>query len=328
VEVFTFSKGGDQSRFAYLNLYIQNIFEIGDGVLFFLFLRYYVIMIIDTHSHLNFKAYENDREEVIRRTQKEGVVCINVGTKYETSKKAVELAEKYEGIFAAIGMHPIHIKTDLLKLKTDEEEGAFIPFTEEFDKNKYLELVKKAEGPEQSRRIVAIGEIGLDFYYRPKSKTKLEEFKSLQEKIFLQQLDLARELDLPIIIHCRMAHDELIKILGSQIAISYKKISGVIHCFTGNWEEAQQYMDLGFYIGINGIIFKLNLDEVIRNTPLDKILVETDCPYLTPPAEGKDNRNEPIFIKHVIQKIADLKGISFEAAAEATTQNAKKLFNI
>jgi len=272
-------------------------------------------MIIDTHSHLNFKAYENDRDEVIKRTQAESVLCIDVGTKYETSKRAIELAEKYEGIYAAIGMHPIHIKTELLKLKLDPEEGAFTPFTEEFDKEKYKELAK-------SKKVVAIGEIGLDYYYRPKSKTKLEEFKKKQKEIFLEQLDLAKELNLPVIIHCRMAHKDVLEMLKD------KNLKGVIHCFTGSLEEAKQYIDLGFHIGINGIIFKLDLDEVIKSIPLDKILTETDCPYLTPPIEGKDKRNEPIFVKHVIQKISDLRGLSFDEVANTTTENAKKLFNL
>jgi TatD DNase family protein len=272
-------------------------------------------MIIDTHSHLNFKAYDNDREDVIKRTQKEGVFCIDVGTKFETSQRAVELAEKNENIFAAIGMHPIHIKTDLLKLRTDEEEGAFQPLGEEFDKEKYLQLAK-------SKKVVAIGEIGLDYYYRPKTKTRLEEFKKIQKEVFIKQLELAEELNLPVIIHCRMAFEDLHEILKN------KKMRGVIHCFTGNWEEAQKFLNLGFYLGINGIIFKLNLDEVIKNCPLDKILTETDCPYLTPPAEGKDKRNEPIFVKHVAARIAELKGISSEEVANQTTQNAKKLFGI
>ena len=119
-----------------------------------------------------------------------------------------------------------------------------------------------------------------------------------------------------------MAFEDLYEILRN------RKLRGVVHCFTGSFKEAQKYMDLGFYIGINGIIFKLNLDEVVKQIPLDKILVETDCPYLTPTAEGKDKRNEPIFVKHVIQKIADLKGITFDEVAEFTTQNAKKLFGM
>ena len=260
-------------------------------------------MIFDTHSHLNFKAYDNDRDEVIKRTQKQCVVCIDVGTKYETSKLAVQLAEKNKNIYAAIGMHPL------------EEE--------KFKYEKYKELALSG-----SRRVVAIGEIGLDYYYKPKTKIRLEKFKEKQKEIFLQQLDLAEELNLPVIIHCRMAHQDLINILKQK-----NQIKGVIHCFTGTLEEAQEYIKLGFYIGLNGIIFKLNLDEVIKECPLNKILTETDCPYLIPPLArrspgGEGGRNEPIFIKHVIQKIADLKEMSFDEIAEKTSQNAKRLFNI
>jgi len=272
-------------------------------------------MIVDTHSHLSFKAYDADREEVIKRCQQAGLVCIDVGTKYETSKMVVDLAEKNEGIYAAIGMHPIHIKTDLLKLKMDKEEGAFEPLGEEFDKEKYKKLALS------SRRVVAIGEIGLDYYYRPKGTTKTEKFKQKQREVFIQQLEMAEELNLPVIIHCRMAFADLYEILQT------RKARGTIHCFTGSFEEAQKYIDLGFYIGINGIIDKLDLKEVIEKTPLDKILVETDCPYLTPKVEG-DKRNEPIFVKHVAQKIADIKGVSFDEVASVTTQNAKKLFGL
>jgi TatD DNase family protein len=271
-------------------------------------------MIVDTHSHLSFKAYDNDRDEVIKRNLESGLFCIDVGTKYETSKRAVELAEKNENIYAAIGMHPIHIKTDLLKLKMDANEGAFKPLGEEFDKTKYKELAK-------SKKVVAIGEIGLDYYYKPKSETKKEKFKQKQKQVFTEQLELAEELNLPVIIHCRMAHQDVLEILQK------RNLRGVIHCFTGSWDEAQKYLELGFYLGINGIIDKLNLDEVIKKCPLDKILTETDCPYLTPKAEG-DKRNEPIFVKHVIQKIADLCGLTFDQVASATTQNAKRLFKI
>ena len=280
-------------------------------------------MIIDTHSHLNFKAYDADREEVIKRTQKEGVVCIDVGTKYETSKNAIELAEKNEGIYAAIGMHPIHIKTDLLKLRMDEDEGAFAPLGEEFDKERYKDLAK-------SKKVVAIGEVGLDYYYKPKGTAKKEQFKQKQKEVFEQQLEIAEELNLPVIVHCRMAHGDAIEILAKH------KVKGTIHCFTGTWDEAQKYLDLGFHIGINGIIFKFDIDEVIKKAPLDKILVETDCPYLTPApviakaTAGKEGylRNEPIFVKHVVERIADLRGMTFDEVASATTENAKKLFRI
>lgn len=271
-------------------------------------------MIIDTHSHLSFKAYDKDREEVIKRTSEAGVVCIDVGTKYETSKLVVELAEKNENIYATIGMHPIHIKTDLLKLKMDEEEGAFEPLGEEYNKERYKELAK-------SKKVVAIGEVGLDYYYRPKGTTKLEKFKQKQREVFLQQLDLADELNLPVIVHCRMAHADVLEILKN------RKSKGVIHCFTGNWDEAQKYLDLGFYLGINGIIFKFDINEVIKKAPLEKLLIETDCPYLTPPKAGAE-RNEPIFVKYVAERIAELKGISFDEVAEQTIKNAKALFGV
>lgn len=285
-------------------------------------------MIIDTHSHLNFKAYDDDREEVIKRTKEGGVFCIDVGTKYETSKSAVELAEKNDGIYAAIGMHPIHIKTDLMKLKTDEDEGGFAPLGEEYNKERYKELALS------SRKVVAIGEIGLDYYYKPKGTAKKEKFKELQKEVFVKQLEMAEELNLPVIIHCRVAFEDVYNILKTRSTSSGqdRKVRGVIHSFTGSAEEAKKFLDLGFYLGINGIIFKLNLDEVIKTMPIERILVETDCPYLTPPAEDKGGekytRNEPFFVRHTIQKIADLRGVSFEEIAGKTTENAKRLFKI
>ena len=280
-------------------------------------------MIIDTHSHLNFKAYDADREEVIKRIREAEMICIDVGTKFETSKNAVELAVKNENIYAAIGMHPIHIKTDLMKLRMDEEEGNFAPLGEEYDKEKYKSLILADRSESGKNKIVAIGEIGLDYYYKPKTTSRLEQFKELQKKVFIEQLDLAEEMDLPVVIHCRMAFDDLYEILKT------RKLRGVIHCFTGNWEEAQRYLALGFYLGINGIIFKFDIDEVIKKAPLDRILVETDCPYLTPTKAGsKDTRNESVFVKYVVERIAELRGISFNEVAEATTANAKKLFKI
>lgn len=303
-------------------------------------------MIIDTHSHLNFNAYKKDLDEVINRTLQENIWMINVGTKYETSKYAVELAEKYDkGVYASIGLHPIYTGAEFQKIKTDPEEGEFLVKEENFEKEKYKELAlgHSPTGEAKSKKVVAIGEIGLDYYYRPKSKTKLGQFKEKQKQVFIEQLNFAKELNLPTIIHCRMAHEDLIEILSAPVG---ENLHGVIHCFTGSLEQAQQYINMGFYLGINGIIFsalgrpasggKLPLDDVIRECPLDKILVETDCPYLTPlPAialakVGSEGyiRNEPIFIKHVIQKIADLKNISFDEVAEKTTQNAKNLFKI
>jgi len=282
-------------------------------------------MVIDTHAHLNFNAYKTDLDEVIRRSLDNNIWMINVGSQYETSKKAVEIAEKYpEGVYAAVGLHPIHLSKGIFKTKIDKEEIEFQTKEEEFDYQKYKELAK-------SKKVVAIGETGLDYYYRPKTKKKLEEFKQKQKEVFLKHLELAQELNLPVIFHCRFAHDDLIKILAdSQNSNKSTGVdllpSGVMHCFTGSWEQAKEYLEMGFYLGFNGIIFKLDLDEIIKKTPLDKILIETDCPYLTPPP--MTGRNEPIYIKHVAEKIAKLRNLSYEEIARVTTENAKKLFGI
>ena len=263
-------------------------------------------MIIDTHAHLNFDEYKDDVDEVIKRSLDDNVWMINVGTQYDSSKKAIKIAEGYEkGVYAAVGLHPIHA-----------EDG--------FNYKEYKELAK-------AEKVVAIGEIGLDYKY----------FNKEQKDVFLQQIDLARELDLPIIFHCRMAHDDFINTLKTCSGTSLHSqrqthglpearleafLRGVLHCFTGEWKQAQEYLGMGFYLGFNGIIFKLNLDEVIKKTPLDRILIETDCPYLTPPKET--GRNEPLYVKHVAEKIAELKGLTYEEITKITAENAKKIFKI
>ena len=277
-------------------------------------------MLIDTHSHLNFNAFKKDVDVVTKRALDNNIWMINVGSQYATSKRAVEIAEKYEkGVYAAIGLHPIHLETGLVKVKADSEEIEFQTTEEKFNYENYKELG-------QSPKVVAIGEIGLDYYYKPKTKIKLQQFKEKQKEVLCQQLELAKELNLPVIFHCRFAHDDLIEILNSKFQIPNSKIRGVIHCFTGNWEQAQKYLEMGFYLGLNGIIFKLDLDEIIKKVPLDKILIETDCPYLTPPyIEG---RNEPLYVKYTAEKIAKIKNIGYEEIAETTFKNAKKLFKL
>jgi len=275
-------------------------------------------MIIDTHSHLQFDAFKDDFDKVIKKTLAENIWIINVGTKYETSKKAIEFSQNYKkGVYSAIGLHPMYAAAEFVKLKTDPDEGEFLIKEQNFDKEKYKELALS-----DSQRVVAIGEIGLDYYYKPKTVTKFQQFKEKQKSVFLEQLDLASELNLPVILHCRMAHDDVISTLEH-----YNNMIGVVHCFTGTLEQAKKYIEMGYYIGINGIIFKFDIDEVIKNISLDKILVETDCPYLAPPQQ-KGKRNEPIFISHTIQKISELKGVSFDEVVEVTTQNAKSLFKI
>jgi len=247
-------------------------------------------MTIDTHSHLQFDAYKDDIDDVVKRIKAENIQCINVGTSYQSSKDGILFAEKHsEGFYAAIGLHP-----------TDVDEP--------FEPEKYRELAK-------SKKVVAVGEIGLDFFRPPFDKEK-------QKQIFIPQLDLAKELNLPVILHCRAAHDEVIEILQSR-----GEKHGVVHCFTGTLEQAKKYITMGFYLGINGIIFKFNIDEVIKNIGLEHMLLETDCPYLTP-VGAPTKRNEPIFMKYTIAKIAALKNISEEEVIEKTTKNARNLFKI
>jgi TatD DNase family protein len=254
-------------------------------------------LIIDSHAHLNFKAFEKDLEEVMERTLDNDIWVVNVGSQYETSFKAVEIALKHqEGVYASVGLHPIH---------------TYGESKEVFDYQRYRELAS-------SKKVVAIGETGLDYFFR--FKKDKEQSKENQKKVFLEHLRLAQEMNLPVIIHCRMAHSDLIEILNDL------SVRGVIHCFTGNYQEAQQYLNKGLFLGFTGIIFKLDMERVIKEAPLDRILIETDCPYLSPP--GREERNEPLYIKDTAQEIARIKKISYQQVVEATTGNARKMFNI
>ncbi len=256
-------------------------------------------MLIDTHAHLNFKDFDKDRDEVIKRSLEQDTWMINASSTFSTSKLAVSIAEKYQqGIYAAVGLHPIHVKD------------------EAFDAEQYRQLA-------QSKKVVAIGETGLDFMYAN---------QQAQKELFLQHLKLAKELNLPVIFHCRKAHDDMLKVLQSS-EVKELFLKGVVHCFTGRWSQAKQYLEMGLYLGFNGIIYKMDLDEAIKKTPLDKMLIETDCPFLCPSEalakEGwRHERNEPIYVKYIAQRIAEVRGEPFEKMAEITTQNAKRLFNI
>lgn len=252
-------------------------------------------MLIDTHCHPQFPQYDADREEIIRRALDNNIRMICVGTDLEKSKEAIDLAQKYDLIWASVGLHPNDVIYDLRITN-------------------YEELIKL-------EKVVAIGEIGLDYY-----RTKELEKQKLQKEVLKKFLELAAKLNKPVIIHCRDAHNDMISILKSYI-LSLKSV-GVIHSFTGTREEAKKYIDLGFYIGFNGIItFARQYDEVVINIPLDRILVETDAPYLTPePYRGK--RSEPSYVKFVAEKIAELRKISIEEVAEQTTQNTKTLFKL
>lgn len=275
-------------------------------------------MFIDTHSHLNFSAFDKDREEIMEKSLEKNVWMINVGTNYFASKKAIDIAKGKEGIFASIGLHPINLDTGLVKIRNDELSAKENSLEKDFDYKQYAELVMSG-----GEKVVAIGEIGFDYWYKPKAKTKRELFKEKQRILFRKELKLAKEFELPLILHCRLGHDDLLQELSKK----KHKPKGVLHCFCGSLKEAQQFIGLGYYIGLNGMIFKLNLDEAVKKIPLDKILIETDCPFLTPP-KLKKKRNEPVNVKCVAEKIAKVKNIKVQEVEKITTENAISLFKL
>ncbi len=278
-------------------------------------------MLIDTHAHINFKTYKDDAGEVIRRALEDEVWMVLVGSEYKTSKKAIECANKFQkGVYAAVGLHPIHSQ----EINAGDEEYEINTNGEEFNYDMYEQLLN-------FEKVVAVGEIGLDYYHI--DHYKIAAAKAKQQDIFIKQLDLALTHDLPVIVHCRQAHDDMLEILKE-----YKKNNkelfdsgrawGVMHCFSGNEDLAWEYFSLGMLISFTGLItFSKQWDDLIRKVPLDKLLIETDSPYMTPePFRGQ--RNEPILVKYIALRIAEIKGISLEKVAEATTANARKLFSI
>ncbi|MDD4271653.1 MAG: TatD family hydrolase [Patescibacteria group bacterium] len=279
-------------------------------------------MLIDTHAHVNFSAFKDDADEVIRRSLAADTWMILVGSETKTSKRALEYANKYEkGVYAAVGLHPIHTHEQ----KATGDDYDFNARGEEFSYDVYEKLA-------QFKKVVAIGEIGLDYYHLDPAADPAA-LKRRQKEVFLRQLELAKNLKLPAIIHCRQAHDDMLEIL-KKFRKDYKDIMpkdkawGVMHCFSGDEELAWQYFTLGLNISFTGLItFSAKWDDLIRRIPNDKFMIETDCPYMTPePFRGQ--RNEPILVKKVAERIAEIKNLSFERIAEISTNNARKLFNI
>lgn len=289
---------------------------------------------IDIHSHLNFKVFDEDRDTVVRHALDNETWFFSVGTQIDTSKKAIEIAHRYEeGAYAVIGLHPIH--TD--KSFHDEEElGAenaeFTSRGEIFDKEKYKELAK-------DEKVVAIGECGLDYFHM--DENSIEK----QKKAFIAQIELANEVGKPLMIHIRNNYEdknrnayidaiEILKKYAKSKSLSANR-QGVIHFFEGNLENAEDFMSLGFLISFTGAITYLprksgrncEYEKIIKSIPLEMILVDTDSPYVTPvPYRGK--RNEPVYVKEIVKKIAEIKNLSEPEVAKAIVANAKKLFDI
>ena len=253
-------------------------------------------MLFDSHAHIDDRKFNDEQDDVIARAAASGVTgLINVGADIVSSARSVALAEKYEAIYAAVGIHP-HDAKDVQEIDYDK-------------------LVSWAARP----KVVAIGEIGLDYHYDYSPR-------HIQQAVFIRQLELARRVGKPIIIHDREAHGDLIGIVKAE----GQGLSGVFHCFSGSVEMAREVVKLGFYISLAGPVTFNNsqkLKAVAREVPLDRLLVETDSPYLTPhPHRGK--RNEPAFVRLVAEEVARLREIDLQTLAKATTENVKRLFSI
>ncbi|MDD5627069.1 MAG: TatD family hydrolase [Patescibacteria group bacterium] len=267
---------------------------------------------IDTHAHLNFKDFNEDYKQVIKDSIDNGVeTIINVGSDFQTSEKAIKIAGENEICYAAVGIHPIH---------TDRVEG--MQEEEIFEK-----LVNLAKG----KKIVAIGETGLDYYHLPSEQKKKGKVTRAQKQLFQIHLNLARKTNLFLILHCRDAYDDLLQIINETIKQWNNEIMmGVVHCFCGSLEIARRFLDLGLYVGFTGMVTypgNENLSQVIREIPLEKILVETDCPYL-PPQEKRGERNLPYYVKYTIQKIAEMKGLDYKEMEKTLSKNATNAFNL
>lgn len=255
------------------------------------------MLLIDTHAHLDSSRFNKDRAEVIKNARDTGVsYIVNIGADLRSSRYSVKLAREYPFIFATVGIHP----HDAIGL----------------DANVLAELEKLA-GEE---KVVAIGEIGLDYYYDHSPR-------DIQRAAFIDQLVLAKKLNLPIVVHSREAEEDTMNILKEHYAGAG---TGILHCFSGSLAMAREALDLGFYLAFGGVVTFKNaggLLEVLREIPLDRILLETDCPYLTPvPHRGK--RNEPAYLPYVAEKIAEIKGVAIEELAEITTANAIRVYNL
>lgn len=254
-------------------------------------------MLIDTHAHLNAPQFDEDRQQVIERARQNGIRrIINVGFNRETIPSSIALAEQYDFIYSTVGWHP----TDAKDMLPEDLE--------------WIESLCRHE------KVVAIGEIGLDYYWDTSPK-------EVQDRVFREQIRLARKVGLPIVIHNRDAHHDVVQTLREEGAA---ETGGVMHCYSGSWETAKQCLDMNFYISFGGPVTFKNAKQpkaVLEKVPLDRLLIETDAPYLAPhPYRGK--RNESAYVRLVAETAAEIKGISVEELAEITTRNAMDLFRL
>lgn len=254
-------------------------------------------MIFDSHTHFDDDAFDEDRDELLSHMRENGIgYIVNVGASLQGAKDSVELSRRYPWVYAAVGVHPDHAG--------------------DLNEEKMLWLEELCGQP----KTVAVGEIGLDYYWD-------KESHDVQKKWFVRQLELAKKMNLPIVVHSREAAKDTFDIIKAEHAGT---TGGVIHCYSGSKEMARDYLNLGYYIGVGGVVTFKNarvLKEVVEYTPLDRILTETDCPYLAPvPFRGK--RNSSLYIPHIIETIAEIKGVSPKEVERITCENAKTMYRI
>ena len=285
-----------------------------------------IAMLIDSHCHINFSAYKDDAKAVIGRALASDTWLINIGSQHSTSARTIKIAENYpKGVYAVVGLHPIHLVDDITEsVVIDGKKHEITTKCEEFDYDKYRELAKS------STKVVGLGETGLDYFYF-KEDTDIEAHQKTQKEVFTGFIKMGQELDLPLVIHARGRKDDPYGVYDDILGIL--KVTGascgVAHCFGGNLRQAREFIKLGFYIGFTGIVtFKNKAEEVqdlVKELPLDKILIETDAPFLSPePYRGK--RNEPAYVKLVAQKVAELKNLPISEVSDTTFNNAKNIF--
>ncbi|MFA6095525.1 MAG: TatD family hydrolase [Candidatus Paceibacterota bacterium] len=275
---------------------------------------------IDIHTHTNFVAFDADRDAVVRRALDANTWIINIGTQQDTSRRAVEMTRRYpEGVYAVIGLHPIHANASYHDKEEIGEEGkAFASRGETFDKDFYRALAK-----EGGAKVVGIGECGLDYYRAPSA----EEHKK-QKDAFIAQIELALELDLPLMLHVRNAYRDVLDILKPYKEKYGDKLRGDAHFFAGSVDEAREFLALGFHLSYTGVVtFAKQYAELVKATPIDRIMSETDSPYVAPvPHRGL--RCEPLYVQEVAHKIAAIKDMSVDECKRALVDNAVRLFKL
>lgn len=288
-------------------------------------------MLFDSHTHVHFPAYDSDRNEVIKRAQTAGVKMITVGTQLSTSKSAIELAEKYSNdVWATVGFHPSHVVVGCSDVSVgattswyhDKNEQASAE-PEEFN---VTELEKLARHP----KVVAIGECGLDYYRLTTDNQQLTTTKNLQKDIFIQQVELAKKVNKPMMIHCRPSKgtDDAYNDLLAAISKSQITNPKIVHFYVGSLVMTKKLMESDFYFTFGGVItFGRDYDEVIKYIPLDRILLETDAPYVAPvPYRGQ--RNEPAYVIEVAKKLAEIKNTTYEEVVKTITENNQRVFGL